>query len=108
MQQQGDVLIKSITFSKLPKGKRVTVELKKNRFILAEGEATGHAHVIEGTDINNVEMFRIDGELFLDVKGSVVVRHEEHHSQTVKKGLYKIDIVREVDPFTKEVRRIVD
>jgi hypothetical protein len=106
MQQQGDVII--ISINKLPKGKRTNVALKENRFVLAEGEATGHAHAIEGADVKKVEMFRIGDELFLDVKGNVVVKHEEHHHQTVEKGLYKIDIVREVDPFTEEVRKVTD
>jgi len=105
-QQQGDVLIKRI--DRLPNGDKVKVPCVQGRLVLAEGEATGHAHEISGQDIEQVEMFRVNGELFLDVKGHVVVRHEEHKDQDVSPGIYRVDVVREVDPFTEEVRRIRD
>jgi hypothetical protein len=51
--QQGDVLLTKI--DSLPLGNKV--ERKERGYILAEGEATGHAHVIE----EEIEMVEKDG-----------------------------------------------
>lgn len=86
--QQGDVIIRSI--GKIPEGaKRVS---KTNRgFVLAEGEATGHAHVIQ----EEIEMYEKDGVLFIMVEKPVTVEHEEHKPVRIESGTYEIGFVRE-------------
>lgn len=102
--QQGDVLIFAI--DTLPTGLK-KVEPKGGRFILAEGEATGHAHAI--SNVEDVEMFADEqGNIFVTVKSEVALSHEEHNTQKIGKGTYKVRQVVEVDPFTEAVRKVQD
>jgi len=110
MQQirQGDVLL--VRLEQTPEaflkesGRRVDhVQREHGRLVLAEGEATGHAHVIESPD---AELVREDeellgpgeaAELFLLVHGveAVPLVHEEHESLTVPPGVYRVVRQRE-------------
>ena len=75
MLRQGDVLL--VRMEALPEG--VVRVGRRGRIVLAEGEATGHAHVVASRDaVVHVDP-RAD-ERFLLVRGKrpVVLRHEEH------------------------------
>lgn len=112
-QQQGDVLIKQPgerrhagdAFTGIP-----PEAARKSSNVLAEGEATGHAHrvvpVDEGAEAHLLEL----GErLFLRVLGgNVKVIHEEHHEQTIAPGEYEIERVMEYDPFAQAARAVAD
>ena len=102
--QQGDVLLFKVGAlpTKLKKAK------PSNRgWILAEGEATGHAHAI--ADLKNCDVFCDEnGDLYLQVKEAVELSHEEHGAQTIEPGAYRVGRVREVDPFSKEIRNVRD
>ena len=99
--QQGDVILKR---SRIPKG--ATKQTPSPRgYVLAEGEATGHAHVL---DVEPCEMYEKDGTIWVRVLGSATLRHEEHHAQTIAPGTYRVERVTEVDPFTEETRRVQD
>ena len=102
--QHGDVLVFSI--ESLPAG--LTKSKPKNgRWILAEGETTGHAHAI--CDLNHCDVYcGEDGTLYLSVKESVELTHEEHATQTIAPGNYRVGRVREVDPFEGEIRAVQD
>lgn len=102
--QQGDVIITPV--DKIPDGLK-----KKPDYVLAEGEATGHHHVIDidplteaGLDLLQDE----NGDLYLLTDKAVTVRHEEHNPITIDPGQYKIGRVREYDHFAEEARRVVD
>lgn len=99
-KQQGDVIIRG---SMIPdSAKRVDRKLKG--FVLAEGEATGHAHVIE----EEIELYEKNGVLYIKTDKPVTVKHEEHRPITLDKGTYRVNIVREYDPFEEEVRAVQD
>ena len=99
LYQQGDVLIEGIV--NIPKeAKRID-----GRIVLAEGEATGHAHVI--TD-KSATAFKVGDELFLELSKDTTVEHEEHHAITVAPGKYKVRKVREYDHFAEEAREVRD
>ena len=99
--QQGDVLIESAEIPKLAK------KVKSNgRLILAEGEATGHAHAIVETE--KAELFEKDGRLWLGVKEQTDVTHEEHGTVTLPPGDFEIRRVQEYDHFAEEARRVQD
>lgn len=100
--QQGDVLIVE---AKVPKGAK-PVQAQGGRFILAEGEVTGHAHAIE--ECPDVELFEHEGTLYLRTKDDTTVKHEEHGPVTVPKGDYEIGIVQEYDYDTEERRNVAD
>lgn len=93
--QQGDCLIKPCV---------VSGELKKGN-TLVEGEHTGHAHRVTAGDF---ELYEKDGTVYLKAKTECTVTHEEHHAQTVAPGEYRVDIVKEYDPYAKAIERVRD
>ena len=102
MKQQGDVLFNRI--DQLPDG-IVPVSKKSRGYVLAEGESTGHAHVIEE---DTVEMYEKEGTIYLCVKDFSTVTHEEHLPVMLDPGIYEIGIVIEIDPFSEQIRKVVD
>lgn len=104
-KQQGDVIIRSAA---IPAGAKKVCRTRRG-YVLAEGEATGHAHVIEETE--GVEMYEFDGVLYLSVATPAVVTHEEHKGLALARGTYRVGFVREYDPWAEEadrVRRLAD
>lgn len=101
--QQGDVLMipcKSIPAAAKP------VLAKNGRLTLAEGEATGHSHSIMAE--KGAELRRHDQTMFLTLKEPTTITHEEHKPIDLPAGTYEIRLVREVDPFADEIRRVQD
>lgn len=104
--QQGDVIlekVKGITRDANAKPLRPTAR----GFVLAEGEATGHAHVLTA-EPEACEAFVSAGITYVTVKEATPLVHEEHKTLTITPGTYKIGHVVEVDPFEQEVRRVLD
>jgi hypothetical protein len=104
--QQGDVILEVVDrvprdAFELPPGPR--------GHVLAEGESTGHAHVLEATP--HVKLYERDGVLYLDIDpegGPARLRHEEHHTQLLQPGAYRVGLVQTVDPFTRVRRAVMD
>jgi hypothetical protein len=103
MQQQGDVLLKPIIG--IPRGATKATP-KRNRWVLAEGEVTGHCHAIE--QIDGCVVYEKDGTLYLSVEAPVELTHEEHHAQTIAPGKYEIGIVQEYDYLNAMTRTVMD
>ena len=103
LYRQGDVLLVA---AKAPKG-AAAVKRTKRGLVLAEGEATGHAHVI--TD-ESAELVTADeaAELYLLVHGTkaVPLTHDEHDTILVPPGTYRVVRQREYSP--EEIRRVAD
>lgn len=107
--QQGDVLLKPVgaelhdnkgKFSGIPADAKPL-----DRRVLAEGEATGHAHRVEG----DAQLFELGDRLFMRVLGGDCrVVHEEHGPQQIAPGEYEIEKVREYNPFTEAVQNVAD
>lgn len=95
MIRQGDVLL--VPATGIPADTR-SVAREGGRLILAEGEATGHAHAVldRGAELleNDLE------ERFLRVlaEGGVTVSHEEHAPVRVPPGDYQVRRQREYKP----------
>lgn len=105
--QHGDVLLKSI--KKIPESKKTKKVGRTNKgFVLAEGEATGHHHVITETEEQGVELVEIDGTLYIKAAEDFTVRHEEHKPIKMPKGNYEVGKVQEFDHFEKEQRDVID
>jgi hypothetical protein len=100
--QQGDVLC--FSGASVP-GDAVKIEKNSRGHVLAEGESTGHAHVVDSDDC---EMFAASGRRWLNVTSQVIVKHEEHGPLTLDEGVYEIKIVREMDPFEREIKNVAD
>lgn len=101
LYEQGDILLKST--DDIPRDAE-TVARQDRGFVLAEGEATGHAHVIR----DEVALLEADGGLFVESANPFTVYHEEHKPITVPAGKWWVDRVREYDHFTRKARAVVD
>ena len=73
--------------------------------VLAEGEATGHAHRATG---DGVAVYGDGDDRKLQAPKGTVVTHEEHGLQTWPPGDYDISRVQEFDPFEEEIRNVQD
>lgn len=100
--QQGDVLLFAVDVLPTEAKPRKT---DPRGLVLAEGEATGHAHVIHDS---GCALLEAEDKTYLTVKKGATVVHEEHKEVTVPPGTYEVRKVREVDPFSEEVRSVRD
>jgi hypothetical protein len=100
--QQGDVLLKKI--ESLPKNLKLVTKTARG-FVLAEGEKTGHAHVIEA----DVKLYMDDDKnLFMSNVNPVTIKHEEHNHIEVDAGIWSVGIVQEYDHFLEESKNVAD
>jgi hypothetical protein len=123
--QQGDVILKRI--DKLPEGAQPLQSKSKDAVVLQLGEVTGHKH--QFAPINGkpqrVELYvdpafagqdmsiTPDEGKFIIVSAAdgqeyALLTHEEHKPVIVEPGIYQIDIVREFEYSTMEMKRVVD
>ena len=104
LYQQGDVLL--FKEDKIPEDAK-PMKPDNRGIVLAEGEVTGHCHTI--ADLDTCGSFKDSlGNIWLDVKSAVKVKHQEHKHVKLPKGKYRIGIVREVDPFAQEINKVKD
>lgn len=100
MYRQGDVLIQKI--ESLP-GETQSVQARDGYFVLAEGEATGHAHRVLA---DRTQMFMFGALLYMKVLERAQVFHEEHGPIDLPEGLYKVSRQREYTP--EAIRNVAD
>ena len=62
--------------------------------VLAEGEATGHAHRVDLGDLFRTQ----DGKLYLRVEKLSKLSHEEHKTVALKPGIYHVVQKRQYNP----------
>lgn len=99
--RQGDVLIRKV--DDLPDGERKRVRAKGGRVILAEGEATGHAHAVRAV---GVILWAYAAQRYLEVQKEAILQHEEHEAIPLPPGNYEIVRQREYRP--EGIRRVAD
>jgi len=96
--RHGDLLIEKI--SSIPTGAK-----KKNDGILAYGEATGHAHRLNG----GVVLVEENGNTYIRVMDKpVTITHEEHNAIALPVGDYQVIRQREYDPYEQAIRQVAD
>jgi hypothetical protein len=103
--RQGDVLL--VPVAEVPVEAR-PLRRTGGRVVLAEGEATGHAHAIRSSAAT---LLGTGDERFLRVAAPVTLDHEEHAPIAIAPGTYRVVIQREyVPPEISPVafRRVVD
>ena len=101
MFRQGDVLLKP---TKMPSGTTLICISAEKRVVLAEGEATGHAHAIYG---KGAKLYQKDNRFFLCVvMPNVKIEHEEHDDIPLPIGDYEVVRQREYSP--EEIRNVRD
>lgn len=101
--QQGDVLFKMV--DALPEGLKKKKAARRGLVTFAEGEVTGHHH---SCIADCIVLYEKDGTLYCSVGKEATVTHQEHNPVTLAPGNYEIGIVREVDHFADEIRRVAD
>ncbi len=103
--RQGDVLL--VPVAAVPADAH-PVRRMSGRAVLAEGEATGHAHAIR----SSAATLLVSGaDRYLRVAAPVTLDHEEHAAIDVVPGTYRVVIQREyVPPEVSPVafRRVAD
>lgn len=93
--RQGDVLLRRI--DRIPDGLQ-EVPRENGRLVLAHGEVTGHAHVIEGdatflaADVAELE------RAFVRIEEESELVHDEHSTITLPPGDYEVRRQREYAP----------
>ena len=102
--QQGDVVM--IKIERVPnEAKPLTSGTAP--VVVQEGEHTGHAHRFLSHN-GNVQTFGNGDTKFLRVLENSTITHEEHLPITIEQGDYEVRIVRQKDPFSKVVSRVID
>ena len=96
--QQGDVQLFAAT---IPDD---ALEVFDHGGILAEGEVTGHAHRMIGP----VRLFEAGDDVYMRAPKRITLAHEEHGTQTVEPGTYRIGRVQEYDYDESEARDVND
>ena len=89
--RQGDVLL--VAVDRIPE--QAEPESRGERIVLAEGEATGHAHAIHERDART---YVHDGERYLLTKSKAQLVHEEHASIEIAPGAWQVILQREYEP----------
>src|SRR3990167_1586790 len=84
--RQGDVLLRAIA-----KPDKLGKVIAKGTVVLARGEVTGHAHVIEGA----IAEFLVGGERVLWVEQPAPLTHQEHTLVEVPPAWYVVETQRE-------------
>jgi hypothetical protein len=81
----------------------------KDSNVLAFGEVTGHMHEIEG-DPCNYARYEMAGKKYLLVlsEGGVSIKHAEHGTGIIPKGVWEERIDREFDYLTHSFRNVLD
>jgi hypothetical protein len=100
--RHGDLIIKSV---RKIKGKK----LKHNgSFVLAEGETTGHRHLVTVEKTIDLTVFGIGDIFYMSNSAPATVTHEEHKTLTLPAGDWVVEREQEKDWFTLSTRRVVD
>ena len=83
-------------------------KIASKQFVLAEGETTGHKHVVTA-DVGTVDIYKnTAGEIFLVIDGKAVVTHEEHNKIELPSGTYKLGHQQEYDYFALSTIKVQD
>lgn len=93
--RQGDILL--IPAPTIPTS-LTNVPLENGRLVLAHGEVTGHAHVLEGQALFLAADLDDLSERFLRVETEAQLVHDEHDTIIIPPGDYQVVRQREYQP----------
>ncbi len=78
-------------------------------YVVAEGETTGHKHVLKVKDKEDLIIKKDSkGNFYFELLSDGEISHEEHKTLVIPKGIYKEVREREVDHFKGLTRQVVD
>jgi hypothetical protein len=93
--RQGDVLL--VPVESVPSRARAIVDGRR-RLVLAEGEATGHAHVVRGRRAQLLAHRSPTRHYLLVEAEPATLVHEEHDPIRIPPGSYRVVRQREYEP----------
>ncbi len=107
--RQGDVLIQRIAQTSIPNTAQ-DIPKDRGRTILAYGEATGHAHVVEGDDVrlmvvNPKKANELSPRYLIVGDGGATVKHDEHGTIPLRPGAHRVIRQREYVPPAREEKQ---
>ena len=102
-RQQGDVLW--VKVDSMPDGGK-PLPLSERGYVIREGEATGHAHVLDPAGVLDIR--EVNGIIFARIAEDTTLRHDEHGSTFATPGIYAFGAVQEYDHFREEARLVID
>lgn len=84
-------------------------KIGERQFILAEGETTGHKHVITATQ-GTVDIYKDEktNELVIIIDGKASIVHEEHNTIEIPSGIYRMKNQQEYNYFELNSQRVID
>jgi hypothetical protein len=106
MYRQGDVLVVPMSREEFPRGLVQAPRDRRNRMVLALGEATGHAHVLTGDRVSLLCEPEDPDRLFLLIEGYGRLGHEEHGPIALSPGAYRV--IRQREYFPGSIRPVSD
>lgn len=101
--RQGDVYL--LRVASVPTAAKKNA-CEKGRAVLAHGEVTGHAHVLDAPAPVRKYRTTPEGARFVEIVKTVALRHEEHAAIMVTEGKWQQGF--QVEDFGEEVRRVAD
>jgi len=107
MIRHGDVVLVKVK-NILPKNAN-PMKSDARGVVLAEGEATGHAHTIGDSAV--ATLFSIEGVSdfrLLQVTAPAILTHQEHQDVILDPGMYRVSIKRQYTEDDKGWAEIVD
>jgi hypothetical protein len=106
--RQGDIIFKKISEEEFKeRAKKFKKKIFKNQFIVARGEATGHAHKL--VDFEKIIVLQdTEGKFYLNLPQNTKLIHEEHLPIELESGYYQVLKEKEYDYFLEEIRKILD
>jgi hypothetical protein len=112
--RQGDVIL--VPVDTIPDS--ATRARRSKTIRLAEGEVTGHHHVLELLNANDAELLIVPGDaaemnrIFLNVLTEVELTHPEHDTIVVKPGKYETQHkgagIRQMEYSPEALRTVAD
>ena len=103
----GDMFLRRVEPDQLPAGIKERLDAGTDRrAVLAEGEQTGHVHLL--TSERPLGLVRdSDMVAYVLLRDAGLLTHEEHGVRTLEPGYYEVPTERDYDP-TMYARRVVD
>lgn len=102
--RQGDILLKAV---------QEPTNLKSlgkfNSYVIAEGEQTGHKHLLTAEPATQFEILEDEKEQrYLKMFSKGKLTHEEHRQVDIMPNFYVIGNEREFDYFLEEIKQVQD
>jgi hypothetical protein len=99
MYRQGDVLLVPIQRTQLPAHPARQDRDARGRLVLANGEVSGHAHVVSSPTAELLADPEEVDRRFLVLAAEALLTHEEHASIQLPAGTYQVVRQREYSPI---------